>query len=400
MRVVVDHTSLRSTPVTSELVHGAVELTAGERGLRPWRLPGRARRQIHDEGMAAVVAAPSGVRLRMRTAADRLLLQVVPLDRTVHDDPLRPSQVYDVLVDGELLAQPVAEPAADPGVPAADGDCLVDVAAACPGGRLPGGERLVEIWLPAEEPTELIAVHGDAPVAPAAQTGPRWVHHGSSISHGAVAVGAAHAWPAVAARSAGLDLVNLGFAGQAMMDQYTARTIRDLEADLLSVKLGINIVNGDTFRLRSFAPAVHGFLDTIRDGHPETPLLLMTPIWCGIHEHTPGPVEIEEVDDGGGPRSLARATGDPAQVAAGRLTLTIIREELARIAADRAAEDPHLHLVEGPTLYGAEDARTHPLPDALHPDTATHRLIGERAADGPLRAVREARAASQRGDRR
>lgn len=379
MRDMLDDASLQSSPVTAELVHGAVELTAGERGLCPWRLPGRARRQIHDEGMAAVVAAPSGVRLRMRTAADRLLLQVVPLDRTVHDDPLRPAQVYDVLVDGELLAQPVAEPAAE--------EWVVDVAAACPGGRLPDGERLVEIWLPTEEPTELIAVHGDAPVAPAAQPGPRWVHHGSSISHGAVAVGASHAWPAVAARSAGLDLVNLGFAGQAMLDQYTARSLRDLPADLLSVKLGINIVNGDTFRLRSFAPAVHGFLDTIRDGHPDTPLLLMTPIWCGIHEHTPGPVEIAEVDDGGGPRSLARATGDPAQAAAGRLTLTIIREELARIAADRAAEDPQLHLVEGPGLYGAEDARTHPLPDALHPDTATHRLIGERAADTLRRAV-------------
>ena len=44
--------------------------------------------------------------------------------------------------------------------------------------------------------------------------------------------------------------------------------MRDTPADLISVKLGINLVNTDLMRLRAFGPAVHGFLDTIRDGHP------------------------------------------------------------------------------------------------------------------------------------
>ena len=43
-------------------------------------------------------------------------------------------------------------------------------------------------------------------------------------------------------------------AGQCQLDGFTARTIRDLPADLISCKLGINIVNGDTMRERTFVP--------------------------------------------------------------------------------------------------------------------------------------------------
>ena len=53
--------------------------------------------------------------------------------------------------------------------------------------------------------------------------------------------------------------------------------MRDTPADLISVKIGINLVNTDLMRLRAFGPAVHGFLDTIREGHPSTPLLVVSP---------------------------------------------------------------------------------------------------------------------------
>ena len=76
-----------------------------------------------------------------------------------------------------------------------------------------------------------------------------------------------------------------------MLDQFVARTIRDLPADLISVKAGINVVNGDTMRERTFGPALHGFLDTVRDGHPTTPIALVTPIVCPIVEDHPGPDE-------------------------------------------------------------------------------------------------------------
>jgi lysophospholipase L1-like esterase len=86
------------------------------------------------------------------------------------------------------------------------------------------------------------------------------------------------------------------------------------------------------------------------------------------------------------------ATGDPSDRT--RLTLTAIRAELARITAERAVDDPHLHYLDGRELYGEADTATHPLPDGLHPDAATHRLIGERFAalafgpDGAFAAAR------------
>ncbi len=58
--------------------------------------------------------------------------------------------------------------------------------------------------------------------------------------------------------------------------------------------------------------------------------------------------------------------------------------------AQRAADDPNLHYLDGRDLYGEADFAELPLPDQLHPDAATHRRIGERfakltfTADGPF----------------
>lgn len=61
-------------------------------------------------------------------------------------------------------------------------------------------------------------------------------------------------------------------------------------------------------------------------------------------------------------------------------TLGVIREQLRAIVGQRRAGDPHLHYVDGLELYGANDNLRLPLPDELHPDAASHRLIGERFA--------------------
>ena len=132
-------------------------------------------------------------------------------------------------------------------------------------------------------------------------------------------------------------------------------------------------------RLRAFAPAVHGFLDTIRDGHP-TPRCWWSPRCSARSTRTPpAPAALDTEALATGVVRF-RATGDPAERAAGRLTLTVMREELARIVAQRAADDPHLAYLDGRELYGAADHDELPLPDALHPDAATHRRVGERFA--------------------
>ena len=360
------------------LIHGALELERTDRGLLPHRLPAWARAQTDDPQLHLVEAQPAGVRLALRTTATRLELDVLPTKRRYAGAPPRPDGWYDVLVGGELVERLQA-----PGGNVLDVEMMTGASTFTAGEpttltiSLPGGEQEVEVWLPHDEQTELVDLRADGPVEPMPSDRPRWLHHGSSISHGSMATHPTETWPVVAARLAGLDLVNLGLGGSALLDPFVARTIRDTPADLISVKLGINLVNQDLLRRRALGPAVHGWLDTIRDGHPETPIRLVSSIHCAIHEATPGPSapDMAALAEG---RLAFVAAGDPASVASGSLTLEVVREVLAEVVERRG--DPHLSYVDGLGLYGAADAERLPLPDNLHPDSATHRLIGERFA--------------------
>ncbi|CAL9529537.1 hypothetical protein SUDANB145_03994 [Streptomyces sp. enrichment culture] len=375
---------MHTVPLTTPgLLRGALDLERTPHGLLPHRLPARARAQCADPQLALAESQPSGVRLAFRTRATTVELDTLPTKRAYTGAPPRPDGVYELLVDGVPHARATA----------ADGHTLtVDLSTGGtehrPGAPatlrftdLPDHDKDVEIWLPHNETTELVALRTDAPAEPVPDRGRKvWLHHGSSISHGSDAADPTGTWPARAALRAGVELVNLGLAGSALLDPFTARALRDTPADLISVKIGINLVNADLMRLRAFGPAVHGFLDTIREGHPTTPLLVISPIHCPLHEDTPGPTAFD-------PAALAEgrlgfhAAGDPAEVAAGKLTLTVVREELARIVRDRSADDPHLRHLDGRALYGEADHAELPLPDGLHPDAATHLRIGDRFAE-------------------
>ncbi|MER6573218.1 GDSL-type esterase/lipase family protein [Streptomyces sp. NPDC001093] len=373
---------MHTTPLTPDLVRGALDLERTAHGLLPHRLPARARTQCADPQLAMAESQPSGVRLVFRTRATTVELDTLPTKRVYAGAPPRPDGVYDLLVDGR---------AAGSGRVAGGNTLTIDVTTGTAEHRpgpvgtvrfsgLPGTVKVVEIWLPHNETTELVALRTDAPVEAVPHQGRKvWLHHGSSISHGSDAASPSTTWPALAASRGGTELINLGLGGSALLDPFTARALRDTPADLISVKLGINVVNTDLMRLRAFGPAVHGFLDTIRDGHPDTPLLVVSPILCPIHEDTPGPSlpDFSALSEG---RLRFRAAGDPAEKASGKLTLGVIREELARIVRERSAQDPRLHYLDGRELYGEADFGELPLPDDLHPDAAAHRRIGERFA--------------------
>ncbi|MFE7356173.1 SGNH/GDSL hydrolase family protein [Streptomyces sp. NPDC057543] len=371
-----------TTPITADLLRGALDLERTERGVMPHRLPAHARQQIPDGQLAMAESQPSGVRLAFRTRATAVELDVVATKRVYVGAPPRPDGVYELLVDGRLAGR----------ASATEGDMLtIDMTAGTAQTRpgpvdtlrftgLPDDEKDVEIWLPHDETTQLVALRTNAPVHTPPPSGRKvWLHHGSSISHGSNAATPTGTWPALAAALGRVELINMGFGGSALLDPFTARTMRDTPADMISIKIGINIVNADLMRLRAFGPAVHGFLDTIRDGHPTTPLLVVSPIYCAIHENTPGPSapDLSAMSEG---RPRFVATGDPTQSAAGKLTLTVIRDELARIVQQRATTDPNLHYLHGLDLYGEADHAELPLPDNLHPDPATHQRIGERFA--------------------
>ncbi|AXF12960.1 lipase (plasmid) [Paraburkholderia graminis] len=377
-----DQGTLIARPISHEFWRGALELEQTGRGVMPHRLPARARAQCSDPQLAMAESQPSGVRVVFRTRATEIEIDVMPTRYTFAGVPPRPPGVYDLLVDGRLIHQNSA----------AGGDTVtIDMVSGTVSKQsgppttlrfsgLPGHDKKVEIWLPHNEITELVALRSNASVKPIADEGRKiWLHHGSSISHGSNGDSPTSIWPALAASLGDVDLVNLGFGGSALLDPFTARTMRDTPADVISLKIGINLVNTDLMRLRAFTPAVHGFLDIIREGHPDVPLLVISPLYCPIHEDTPGPGAFDMNALAAG-KIVFRATGNPAERKAGKLTLTVIRDELKRIVQQRAANDPHLRYLDGLELYGKQDFADLPLPDQLHPDGTAHRRIGERFA--------------------
>ncbi|MEU8290875.1 GDSL-type esterase/lipase family protein [Streptomyces pseudogriseolus] len=383
-----------TTPVTPDLVRGALDLEETPDGLLPHRLPAWARAQNTDGQLAMAESQPSGVRLAFRTRATVVELATVPTKRVYVGAPPRPEGLYDLLVDGRPAGQASATGGNTVTIDMSTGDAEMKPgpAGAVRFDGLPGADKTVEIWLPYNEITALVELRTDAPVEPAPPSGRRtWLHHGSSISHGSDAASPTTVWPALAAAAGEVELVNLGFGGSALLDPFVARTIRDTPADLISLKIGINLVNADVMRMRAFGPAVHGFLDTVRDGHPDIPLLVVSPILCPMHEDTPGPTAFDFSRLAEGKLSFT-AAGDPAERAEGKLTLNAVRQELQRIVSARAKDDPNLHHLDGRALYGEADHAELPLPDRLHPDPAAHRLIGKRfaahafAAGGPFAA--------------
>lgn len=359
----------------SELVRveGALDFERTPRGLRPRRLPAWTRAQLTDPLFDLVVQATAGVRLVFRTEATALELTVHFTRVGLPGVGTLPTMV-DLLVDGEPAGRQGAVDGDVILIKSADGDVEL-----VPGSaevlRFEGlavGDKEVQVWLPQGAACDLVSLGADAPIRTAPVSVDRhWIHYGSSISHCVEADGPTGTWPAIAAAAAHLRLTGLGFSGNAMLDPFVARTIRDLPADLISLELGANIVGGAAMRERTFLPAVHGFLDTIREGQPETPVVVVSPIACPMLEDLPGPT----VPD---PATGNRTLGTLEDIRYGALTLSAVRGQLEEIVRERSKTDRNLSYLDGRTLLGADEVDS--LHDGLHPDAAGYRRMGARFA--------------------
>lgn len=220
---------------------------------------------------------------------------------------------------------------------------------------VPAGDSVLEIWLPQSTDFRLrdLTLPDGARLLPyRPPQRPRWLAYGSSITQCASAPTPTRTWPALVARSLGWDLTCLGFAGECHLDPMIARTIADRPADLVTACLGINVYGQGSFNARSYLPAVLGFISAIRDGHPDIPIVLISPICSPEREETSG--------------------------AAG-MTLRGMREQLAE--AHRLLHghgDSNLHLVNGPDLLG--EAQSDLLGDGLHPTGEGYAAIAKAIA--------------------
>ncbi|HVG98146.1 MAG TPA: GDSL-type esterase/lipase family protein [Chloroflexota bacterium] len=306
---------------------GAVSLEQDERGIAPWRIPYQ-QRGLFPDVLVERAAMPAGVRLAFSTDATTFsaACEVAPEAAPV-----------ELLCDGELVG--AAEVAGRDGF-GFDG--------------LPAGEKRLELWLPQFGTFRLSAVDfpDGASLAAAPDAGRRWVTYGSSITQCRTAAGPAQTWPAIAARERSLNLTCLGFGGQCHLDVMVARTMRALPADYLSMCVGINIYGAASLGPRAFRSAIVGFVQVVREGHPDAPYVVMSPICSPPRERTPNAVGF---------------------------TLEAMRQEVAlAVESLRAHGDANVHYVDGMSVFGADLASY--LPDDLHPDAAGYAILGRNFA--------------------
>ena len=303
---------------------GAISLQKTEDWIMPWRTPHSAH-VLFPEPLLERSAMPAGVRISFRSNTTQVSGSIVPQNE---------SGMLDLCCDGELIDAI---------------DLKQKESFAFKG--LSDGEKLIELWLPQFGQFQLrsLEIDDNATLEAFTDTRPRWITYGSSITQCRAAASPTQTWPAVVARTHGLNLTCLGYGGQCHLDAMVARMIRDLPADYISMCLGINIQGASSLGPRAFRPAIIGAVQIIREKHPDIPIVLMSPICCPPREENPNTVGFH---------------------------LKKMREEVQAAAeALQAHGDTQIHYVDGLSVFGADFV--HLLPDDLHPDAEGYRVMGK-----------------------
>jgi len=215
------------------------------------------------------------------------------------------------------------------------------------------------VYLPEAMRPELLALRAVGGAFEPAPHEPRWLCYGDSIAEGWKASAPAWAWPAQLGRRHGLDVANLGYAGAARGEIASAEELAALPADAITIAHGTNCWTRTPHSAALFAEGLRAFLAIVREGHPETPIVALSPIL--------------RLDAERKPNRLGAALAD-------------LRAAFERVVQERiAAGDTHLALVPGGELVPPAE-----LPDGIHPDDRGHARIAQavgRVLEAQLRAA-------------
>ncbi len=214
--------------------------------------------------------------------------------------------------------------------------------------KVPSGIKKMEIWLDQAYPVHFrhICVDDNAIIEKTAQVKKRWVNYGSSLSHCVRASSPSFTWPGIVALEKDLYLTNLGFGGNCMLDPIIIKTIRDMPADIITIKPTSNMHSG-VMNERSFRPAVIGMVERVREIHKETPLVMISSIY--------GPTR--ETQKGTGNMSL--------------YDMRVILEDIVKMFKHYG--DMNIYYINGLDILG-EEGRPF-MPDLVHPNAEGMHLM-------------------------
>ena len=209
----------------------------------------------------------------------------------------------------------------------------------------PRVDREITLYLPLYMSVKVLGIGVDPearvePAKPFALDKPV-VFYGTSITQGGCASRGGMSYQAILGRMLNVDFVNLGFSGNGMGEPELARAVAAIDASCLVLDFAQNNPTVESLK-EVYAP----FLETIRSKHPQTPVLVITPIYSS-HESWARDSRLE------GMRDLIR------QVAAQRI----------------AAGDGHLEIVEGTDLLGPSGGDG--LVDGTHPNDLGFQWMAE-----------------------
>jgi len=325
---------MSTIPITPDFIQGALSIEPGDGYVRPWRTDYQQKElypSINDD-LLNQMSKPVGVRVRFASSSASVTLSVLPAEV---------ARTFDLVIGNERIDT----------LSMAVGETTLSV------GDLPGDETPVEVWLPYDGPVSLATFDGEG-VRPVSDTRLKWLTYGSSITQCGAAHSPSRTWPAIAARACDLNLTCMGFGGQCHLDSMVARLIRDREVDLLTMKLGINMMGAASLSPRTFRGAVIGFTQIIREKHPTMPIGIISPIISPPREAT------------------ANAVG---------FTLEMMRDELTD-AVDRirrARGDEKIYYFDGLEMFGEKLVDDY-LPDNLHPNGDGYEIMGKNATTNVL----------------
>ena len=294
---------------------GAVSLQQTEDGIAPWRVPHEENRLFLPNGGLGRAAMPAGVRVTFQTDSRRLTCRY----RATPPPEVIPQEIaqLDVVVNGELKSRIVL----DTNSRVAE-FTLVD---------LPGNMSSIELWLPHFNQFVLCGLEVDdsAQVVSTPPTGVRWVHYGSSISQGRGAAGPYETWPTLMSRAAHLDLTNVAMGAGCHAQPAFTTLIRDLRPELVTACLGINPYAHGSLNEHTYQASVIGLVRIVREGNPDTPIVVMSTVYCPEREGQPGPAGM---------------------------TLHDYRTETEQaVARVRDHGDDLLYFIDGLSLFGPDD---------------------------------------------
>ncbi|MCK9904709.1 GDSL-type esterase/lipase family protein [Frankia sp. Cpl3] len=281
-------------------------------------------------GTWQAASTPIGVRLELHADADAVVVHY----RTEHDgksahgpDAGRAFEVWEG--DSRLVVEP-----------AVLGEGSIEL-------PLPAGAQGVTVYLPERmRPTLLSLTPVGGSLVPGTRR-PRWLAYGDSIVEGWVASSPGSCWTARLSRRLGLDVCNLGYAGSARGELPSAEHLASVPADLISLSYGTNCWSTIPHTAALLRAGLDAFLTLLRQGNPDTPVVVTTPIRRPDAETTPNRLGA---------------------------TLADLRAAMAaQVQARIDGGDPALVLVDGETLHD-DDL----LADGIHPGEEGHALMADR----------------------